>query len=190
MTRKVRGVGINNVKGVSTTNMYFTWVDMITRCYNNKGRRLHHWNYVDCTVCDEWLLLSNFKEWYEFNYVDGFCLDKDVLGETGKVYSPDFCVYVPQEINKLFNTRSVSRGGCPVGVTHNMERKNYRSQINMNGRTVSIGIFDNPKDAHLAYVPVRNKYLHSKLKEHVTLGNISNEYAELAYKKFKIVINS
>ena len=38
--------------------------------------------YKDATVCDEWLIYSNFKKWFDNpnnGYIEGYGLDKDIL---------------------------------------------------------------------------------------------------------------
>lgn len=55
--------------------------------------------YEGCTVCDEWLYFSNFKKWFDENYIEGFQLDKDIIIRGNKVYSPQTCCFVPKEIN-------------------------------------------------------------------------------------------
>ena len=190
MSRKVRGVGVNDIGYVGAEKAYSVWFDMLTRCYNNKTRRKHHMSYIDCIVCDEWLVFSSFNKWDNINYKEGFELDKDVMGSDNKLYSPESCSYVPKEVNRLFNTRVAARGDCPIGVTFNKEHKKYYSQITINGTTISIGQFDNANDAHLSYIPVKNEYLRNKLQKHALLGNISKEYADKAYDKFSLKISN
>ena len=130
--------------------------------------------------------INTMGGWHDKNYRCGFELDKDVMGDDNKVYSPVTCAYVPKEVNLLFNTRDAARGDCPMGVTFNRQHKKYYSQINIDGRTISLGIFNNPNDARMAYVPVKNNYLYEKLQKHVKIGNITGEYAILAYFKFSL----
>jgi len=70
----VYGVGVNDcgesVKaGGKNTTYYVIWNGMLRRCYSDKYHSAR--TYIGCTVCDEWLLLSNFKKWFDENYVDG-----------------------------------------------------------------------------------------------------------------------
>lgn len=126
MKELVQGVGINDIdEDVKVDGkhlpFYRTWVAMLNRCYSTK-LHLTQPTYIGCTVCEEWKYLSNFKKWYEENYIEGFQLDKDILVEGNKVYSPERCRFVPQYLNLLLNTRNNDRGSLPLGV---IERKIY-----------------------------------------------------------------
>ena len=88
---------------------------MIQRCYSDKLQERFP-TYRGCSVCDGWLLLSNFKEWYDIHYRDGMSLDKDILIPGNKVYSPDTCRFVPGYINSLLTNAGAIRGDYPLGV--------------------------------------------------------------------------
>jgi hypothetical protein len=127
----VLGVGINDLLTSSTTKAYSTWYNMIRRCYPPQNQ-IRNYTYIGCTVCDEWLVFSNFKKWHDENYREGFHLDKDILIEDNKVYSPDTCVFVPQYLNSLLTDSRKARGECPVGVsramTHRQKTPTYTAQ--------------------------------------------------------------
>ena len=133
MKKLVQGVGINDINEDVKVDgkhlpFYRTWVAMLNRCYSTKCKARQP-TYLGCSVCDEWKYLSNFKTWFDENYVEGFQLDKDILVEGNKVYCPENCRFVPQYLNLLLNTRNNDRGSLPLGVT---ERKIYG-----NNRTIS-----------------------------------------------------
>lgn len=101
---------------------YKAWAAMIRRCFdpNIKGRQV---TYDDCICCDEWLLYDNFYEWLHsqenFNeWLNGgrWALDKDILVKGNKIYSPDKCCLIPQNVNCLFTKREAKRGDLPIGV--------------------------------------------------------------------------
>lgn len=81
------------------------WENMKQRCYSEKYHKKYP-TYKGCYVCDDWLNYDNFKKWFEENYnpetMKDFVLDKDILVEGNKTYSPDTCCFVPQEINNTF----------------------------------------------------------------------------------------
>ena len=81
------------------------WSDMITRCYNKETLRKHP-EYLNCSVCDEWLDFSNFQKWYNDNHYvllnESLDLDKDILIRNNTIYSQDTCLLVPHRINTLF----------------------------------------------------------------------------------------
>ena len=77
-SKLVSGVGINDAdyevqkytvvsgkrKRIWICPYYITWTHMLQRCYSEKSQ-LKHPTYKGCTVCDEWLIFSNFKTWME-----------------------------------------------------------------------------------------------------------------------------
>ena len=97
-------VSINGKKKDS----YRAWDRMIRRCYGDNPNYKNS-TYKDCTVCEEWLCYANFEKWYNENYyeIDGemMALDKDIFSNNEKIYSPHTCIFVPQIINNLFESR-------------------------------------------------------------------------------------
>lgn len=89
MSKGIYGVGINDVIGSSKENYYRLWRGLISKCYNVKDI-----NYdSDSHVCDEWLYLSNFKDWYEKNREDGDFLSRH---DVHLQYSPHNCYFKPK----------------------------------------------------------------------------------------------
>lgn len=119
--KTVCGVAINDslepvfVNGVVITS-YECWSSMIKRCYyeHYSYRRPR---YKGCTICTEWLTFSNFKKWYDANYRTGMHLDKDILVEGNKIYSPETCRFIPHHINTLLCDRLNGRGELPLGIS-------------------------------------------------------------------------
>lgn len=87
------------------TKMYAVWSSMLQRCYD-KDVKHNLDSYSNCTVCEQWLNFQNFAKWFDNNYyeIEGqkMQLDKDILYKGNKIYSPDTCMFVPQEINLMF----------------------------------------------------------------------------------------
>lgn len=92
---------INNVK----TEEYVKWFSMFSRCYNEKYQEKQP-TYIGCSVSEEFWNFQNFAEWYnEKKYVCNYPLelDKDLLYEGNKIYSPSRCCLLPKEINNGIN---------------------------------------------------------------------------------------
>lgn len=157
------GVGIykatNNGK---TTKAYAKWNDMLRRCYNVKDRK--NPTYIECSVCEEWHNFQNFAKWHEDNYyeIEGktMCLDKDILVKGNKVYSPETCVYTPQEINKLFTKTNALRGDLPIGVQLGNTGNNYYAACAV-GRKKSkrLGSYNTPEEAYEAYKQCKEQHI-------------------------------
>lgn len=116
----VCGIGINDYDGSMRINgkrmlSYACWHSMLNRCYSAEYQTRFP-TYIGCSVCEEWLLFSNFKVWYDENYKPRFQLDKDILFPGNKVYSPETCRFVPQYLNSLLTDRGAARGEYPLGV--------------------------------------------------------------------------
>ena len=150
--RTIYGIGYLGIgRYISHTKMYDIWCKMIQRCYTNKHK---YPTYSDCTVCDEWHNFQNFAKWYCENYYEvpnqKMCVDKDILHKGNKVYSPDNCMIVPNNINALFTKRQNCRGNLPIGVCYN--KKYFIAYCNNGkGKSVTLGYYNNKNDAFQSY---------------------------------------
>lgn len=127
---------------------FIMWKAMINRCYNEKMHVIRP-TYKDCSVCDEWLNYQNFAKWYD-DYIyhgDGFELDKDLLISGNRIYSPEYCVLVPPEINLVFYNGV--KNGLPVGVRE--KNGNYCANISIDGRFKYLGYYPTIRQASDAY---------------------------------------
>lgn len=152
------------------TKEYNCWCAMLQRCYSKKYQEKHP-TYIDCFVCSEWHNFQNFAEWFNENYYEvddkRMELDKDILIKGNKIYSPENCVFVPQNINKLFTKNNNSRGEFPIGVHFNKNANKFESYCNNeNGEKIYFGLFDNSIDAFYEY---------KNFKENI-ISKVANEY--------------
>ena len=153
------GIGVNDANYLvkPTVNgkcivcqFYRIWQHMLYRCYSAK---YHHKfpTYIDCTVCDEWLTFSNFRSWMITQDWKGKELDKDILVQGNKVYSPETCMFVSQAINSLITDRKASRGIYPQGVCFDKQIGKYKAQVNINGSRKNLGRYSTTEQAFKAY---------------------------------------
>lgn len=167
--QKVLGVGINDYNEKIKINnkhikSYIVWRDMLKRCYDSKYHKSRP-TYIGCTVCEEWLYFSKFKEWYDNNFPfwlerDGVIidLDKDLLIEGNKIYSPDTCIFIPHKVNSFMtNKKSNSNKSGYTGVCWHKRLNKWRVQINIfnNNKDRHVGYFANIEDAGDAYIKAR-----------------------------------
>lgn len=186
--RLICGVGVNDFYGKKTDRSYNVWTHLIKRCYskNKKGA------YKDCTVCDEWKLYSNFKKFYDDNCKnDTFHLDKDILVQGNKIYSPNTCLFVPEEINETMTSEWSDNKSLPVGVTMTKLGK-FRARCcdgSKNGEK-HLGVFDTPEEAFEAYKEAKLNRLKGLAEKYMKSGDINKKVydAILNYKilPFKI----
>lgn len=147
-----------------TTKVYDIWRAMLRRCYDPK-LHMKEPTYFNCEVCDEWLNFQNFAAWYEENYYEiedkVMCLDKDILVKGNKIYSPDTCVFVPQEINTLFVKSDATRGELPIGVSIDRRTNKFQAQCTVNGKLTHIGCYSSPEEAFEAYKEFKEELIKS-----------------------------
>lgn len=157
--RLVHGVGRNDSnEPIQHCKIYHRWKSMLQRCYSTKHKE--RWpTYQNCTVCDEWLTFSNFKSWVQTQEWEGKHLDKDILVEGNKMYSPETCVFVDHRINSFILDSCASRGEFPIGVYLEKKRNKYRAQAWIDGKQKTLGRFDTPEEAHQAWLKAKQEAL-------------------------------
>lgn len=159
MRKPICGVGINDAwytiskRLEGKTKMcpvYHAWSNMIMRCYRPEYAEKFA-TYKDCTVCDEWLLFSEFEKWATPRILEGYDLDKDILFIGNKQYSPEKCMFVPKVVNYIVTGKRKSKGGYKTGVSWATRDKAWRVVMSVDGKSVSVGTFKTEDEAHLAY---------------------------------------
>lgn len=147
---------------------YKVWSKMLQRCYDEK---LHEKRptYKGCKVCEEWLCFQNFAEWYYNNYYEieseRMCLDKDILNKGNKLYSPENCIFVPNNINMLFTKRDNKRGEYPIGVHYHKRNKKFQASFNIydfkenKNKSVFLGYYENIEKAFEVYKEFKEKHI-------------------------------
>jgi hypothetical protein len=164
--RKVAGVGINDsdycvhiskkIEGkfvkIWRCPYYDKWYNLLMRCYSGNNK-----SYIGCSVDGSWLYFSNFKKWVEQQPNKDWenChLDKDLLVEGNKLYSPENCVFISGSVNKFMQDAfSNKRSGGVRGYYFDKRRGKYVSQCAnpFTGKTDHVGMFTDEASAHLAW---------------------------------------
>lgn len=149
---------------------YKTWYNMIHRCNNENG-------YKDVSICDEWSDFSNFLKWYNNQYKeDGWHLDKDILSNNCRIYSPKTCCFLPPELNTFFEKHKNAKG-----YSYNKKRKKYEAYCRDRGRYVHLGLYSTPAEARMAYIGYKRNLLEELVKPYfnkisVELYNAMKKY--------------
>ena len=186
----VYGVGItgNKCPTWDTNNNkhakeYDAWQNMLIRCFDEKVKRKYP-TYKDVSCCKEWLLYENFYYWLHeqenFNrwYTnDSWHLDKDILIKNNKIYSPETCVLVPYNVNKLFVKHELHRGDLPIGVTHCSNRDGFvvRCMNPLTGKRDYLGYRTNLNEAFKLYKSHKEKLIKQVAELEYNKGNITKE---------------
>jgi hypothetical protein len=171
----VYGVGMNDYDGFISVRQeqiksYTTWKQILKRCYSIKSREKNK-SYIGCIICDEWKLFTTFKEWFDENYIEGYEIDKDILGN-GKLYSPQTCCFIPKSLNNTLvnirNTKGYSkcRNKYSVSVSHSLNKKAYKTYI---------GCFSTPEEAFEAYKKAKEEYIKEVAEKYYKEGAISEK---------------
>lgn len=103
----VFGIGFNGIGRHKSkingkhTKAYNTWRNMLKRCYCKAGIDNA---YIGCSVDSRWHDFQNYAEWHEKNYPEfdqgkKYQLDKDIMSNGEKIYSPETCKFVTQKEN-------------------------------------------------------------------------------------------
>ena len=167
--RLVCGVGINDadyivnpkVNGKTTLcSFYKTWQSMIKRCYEAKTIARNP-SYKGCSVCDDWLTFSIFKDWMVTKSWQGMQLDKDILVTGNKVYSPFTCIFVTLAVNSLVSSRGLNSKGNLRGAHLFKATGKYQAYYGVNGKRKHIGYFETEGEASNAHIKFRSEYISS-----------------------------
>lgn len=162
--RVVHGVGVNDADynvtriGEWECPAYDQWKNMLARCYSAK-RLERNPTYAGCHIAEEWTRFMNFRKWWIENHRDGWQIDKDLLAQGGRSYSPEACLFVPKSINVFLVDSGASRGGLPIGVSWN--KGAFVARCNDGRGTVWLGRFQSAAAAHLAW----QKYKLARLED-------------------------
>lgn len=147
----VLGIGILGYESDVEKSSYTAWYSMLQRVYApqcEKTKRV----YEGCSVDSSWLYYQVFKKWYDGQIKEvSWQLEKDLLVKNNKVYSPDRCVMVPQELNKFLVSQGRHREGVPTGVYYQKQRDKWVAQVCIEGKHYALGRFDTSGEAFLVY---------------------------------------
>lgn len=178
---KTRYLGVGKyqptIDGKIKSKVFYYWFNMMKRCYAESQKDKNKSYFGKATICKEWHNFQNFAEWfyeniYEFN--EGrLHIDKDILGNGNKVYSPDTCVIIPQRINMIFMKKPNS-DGLPTCVSKN--KTDYT--VHYNGK--KIGKIETLEEA----IVLHDKHQLKHVKE------VAHEYKDkIPEKVYNILIN-
>lgn len=172
------------------TKEYVLWQNILYRCYSKEYKSKQP-TYKDVICCNEWLLYENLYEWVhnqpnfnKWSNNESWAIDKDILLKGNKIYSPNFCLLVPQRINNLFTKQDCKRNGLPIGVS--MHNGKFRARLNnvLLGKLETIGLYSNQEEAFMAYKKHKESLIKEVAQIEFDAGNITKECynAMMAYE--------
>lgn len=158
---------------------YKIWHSMLQRCLSEKEKNRNIY-CKDAICCEEWLLYENFYEWTHSQdnfekWLNGkrWALDKDIIIKGNKIYSPETCCLVPQNVNCLLLKRDALRGNLPLGVKQIGNKFEAYCGNPFTKKSEHLGFYDTPEEAFYAYKLHRENYIKQVAKQEYEAGNIT-----------------
>lgn len=186
--KPLQGVGINDANYKTTTceridgvlvrtficPYYAVWSDMLMRCYSTKYQEKCP-TYKGASVCEEWLIFSNFKSWMETQDWEGKELDKDILIEGNNIYSAETCLFIPSEVNQLIAHMSTTR----IGVRKVGNR--WVARISIKRKEISKS-FLTYEEAKNHWIDLQSERIKNMLCKYVDSKEIVHRLSELLHR--------
>jgi len=161
-TKLVGGWGINDLNIPARNPLYEKWKKMIYRCVLPHDKSYSKYGGAGVTICPEWKNFSNFYQWASQYDWEGKEIDKDLLVNNNKIYSPNTCCFLSRPVNTfLTGLTHGSTNEYPPGVSLNPNQsklKPYKAQCcDLTGRQKFLGRYKTPLEAYKAYVEYKSK---------------------------------
>lgn len=137
------------------------WRSAIERSYSKKWHKKFP-TYQDCTVCEEWLLFTNFFHWFiseKGSDIKDFQLDKDLLFRGNRVYSPETCCLVPCILNNVILDNESSKGKYKKGVTFDKRTCVFQAKISVRNKNKTLGVYKDEDSAHKVYLAYKKQVI-------------------------------
>lgn len=140
---------------------------MIKRCYDSNSKQYKNYGGRGVRICDDWHIFANFEKWYDENYIDGYEIDKDKLGN-GLLYSPETCCFLTKNENIIYARKnqdySYMKGtNHPMYGKHLSEETKKRMSESLKGKKRSI---------------------ESRLKQSMSIRGENHHYAKTRTKEY------
>ena len=183
----VYNVGVLGTKYASTINgvktkEYKLWQSMLERCYSDSFKKKNP-TYEGCEVSENFKSYEYFYEWRHKQIGfdnEGWQLDKDLLVKGNKVYSEDYCVFIPREINQLLTKSTASRGEHLIGVYWSKRDKAFVAMVNKSkGKQEHLGYFKTEIEAFNAYKQAKEAFVKEVAEK--WSSSMSSQIDERAY---------
>lgn len=125
--------------------------------------------YEDCQVVEDWHNFQNFAEWAVETKnsmrreENGrlWHLDKDMVCKGNRLYCPEYCVFLPNEVNAFYTKREIGNTGYP-GVNYikpasKNAKEGYIARCSVGKERVYLGYYDSAEEAFYKYKECKEK---------------------------------
>lgn len=177
----LKGYTINGIR--YQTRSCILWNNINLRCKPDGAHQKRRPTYID--TVNNFVCYQEFTSWCEDSFGlytknhknnEFWALDKDIALLGNKTYSPEFCIFVPKEVNSLFTIRQNHRGDYPIGVVK-APRKfakslEYFGRDAFNFSGVSNKGFYDPLSAHRFWQESKMKAIEFVISSEEVLGHL------------------
>lgn len=139
------------------TRAYNMWSNMLKRAYCPEQLAVDP-TYTGTTVYAPWHRSDVYWQWAEKQVgwlKDGYHQDKDILFYGNKVYSPETCVFIPNQLNTFLSDCRKVRSPYGQGVL--LRNDKYTATIWNNNKPRRIGTFITQKEAQEAFAEEKTR---------------------------------
>lgn len=182
----VYGLGVTGFKYPTKVNElptkeYVAWIGVLRRSFAKTVKNRQP-TYQNVTCCDEWLDFENFYEWLhsQENFEKWYqgkrwAIDKDILNKGNKIYTPESCCLIPQNVNCLFLKREAERGKYPIGVRYREDGFLAICRNPFLDKAVELGYYSTPEKAFYAYKEYKESIIKQVAEVEYKNGSITKE---------------
>lgn len=159
----------------SKSNFYGTWVRMFHRVYSHNPTH----KYLSISIVEPWHNFQTFAKWAEETCPNlEYELDKDL--KKSLIYGPQFCVWLPKDLNKLLVPSRAKSSELPIGV--NKSGKKFTANCsNHLGIREHLGTFPSIEEAYTAYKTAKSLAIKNKAEDYFSRGLIDATTKELFF---------
>ena len=137
---------------------------------------------------------EDFYEWLHSqpNYdildqINDLALDKDILIKGNRIYGPDECCLVTQNLNNIMLKSDAIRGDLPIGVHYHKVNNKYVAQCGGKRKHSYLGSFPTVEEAFNTYKQFKEKEIKKIAQTEYELGHITEQCYQ-ALMNYKVEI--
>ena len=163
-------IGSSSVNSKSTDE-YRAWINMLSRCYdpNYIGTKAGRVCYSGVQVTDTWLNFQVFAEWYckELKSPEiKFVLDKDLLSPDVKIYSPETCCLIPEQLNIALIDRLSLNKTRKLSTIRKCKNGTYSVGVSLNKKFTTFSGYKTEKECFDLYLSNKEKELNNSIEKY------------------------
>lgn len=187
-------IGSSSINSKST-NEYRSWINMLSRCYdpNYIGTKAGQMCYSGVQVEDSWLNFQVFAAWYrkELAAVElkspetKFVLDKDLLSLDVKIYSPETCCLIPEQLNIALVDRFILNKTRKISTIRKSKNGTYSIGVYLNKNFTTFSGYKTEKECFDLYLSIKEKELNSLIEKYKSALNEKVYIALIKYSSEK-----